>query len=116
MEQLWLGPSQLSRKRRPDPILRYIQKMCRQSPSLVRLYATIQTDDTRAPLMQPAPRGATHDKLTVKRLVACNGCLLLPRVPRFVCHRRATVQMFRNGLSIQQLRGDAGLQLAASPP
>src|ERR1700731_3282665 len=61
-------------------------------------------DDTRAPLMQPAPRGATHDKLTAKRLPACSGCLLLPRASRFVCHRRATVQMFREWLSVQHLR------------
>jgi hypothetical protein len=30
-------------------------------------------DDTRAPLMQPAPGGAAHDKLTSKRVLAYSG-------------------------------------------
>jgi hypothetical protein len=73
MEQFWFGPSQLSRKRRADRVLERIHAMCSKSPSLVRLHATIHTDDTRVPLMQPAPRGATHDKLTAKRSLLASG-------------------------------------------
>ena len=122
MEQLWFGPSQLSRKRRADRVLERIHTMCSKSPSLVRLHATIliQTvlaDDTRVPLMQPAPRGTTHDKLTAKRSLPAAARLLLPRASGFVCHRRATVQMFRNGYLISMFaykcrNRDADLQLA----
>ena len=51
-------------------------------------------DGTCAPLMQPAPRGATHDKLTSSNPFATY-CALLPRSLPFVCHCQATVQMFR---------------------
>src|SRR4029077_3378297 len=57
-------------------------------------------DDTWAPLMQPAPCGATHDKLTSNAhtfafgLRVHSGCAVLPRSGTFVCHRQATVQMF----------------------
>jgi hypothetical protein len=48
-------------------------------------------DDTCAPIMQPAPCGATHDKLT-QRIRFVTECALLPRARSFVCHRQATVQ------------------------
>src|SRR4029077_12089184 len=51
-------------------------------------------DDTWAPLMQPAPCGATHDKLTSNTHTLHSSCAVLPRSGTFVCHRQATVRMF----------------------
>src|SRR6202158_6397152 len=46
--------------------------MCSKSGFCTPARNDSYADDTRAPLMQPAPRGATHDKLTSKYPL-CNG-------------------------------------------
>src|SRR4030081_4159967 len=79
------------------------------SPKLVRLHANHSyTDDTQAPFMQPAPRGATHDKLTSKDAL-CNGmCAFATRFPLCLSPAsngsQATVQLFQNGSCLQLLR------------
>src|SRR5262252_8640215 len=50
---------------------------------------------TRAPVLQPAPHGATHDKLTSGKILR-NGLCFLPRASAFVCHRQDTVRIFSN--------------------
>ncbi len=98
-----LAVSSVSRvllRRRPDRFGKRIQSAhrivseCTPSsgmPARNNSYA----DDTRAPLLQPALRGASHDKLTSSIRLAAD-CALLPRSRPFVCHRQATVRMFRN--------------------
>src|SRR5689334_3656369 len=46
-----------------------------------------------APVLQPAPHGATHDKLTSGKILR-NGLCFLPRAAAFVCHRHDTVRIF----------------------
>src|SRR5437879_7804820 len=79
------------------------------SSKLARLHANDSyADDTQAPLMQPAPRRATHDKLTSKDAL-CNG--MCASATRFsLClspasnGSQATLQMFQNGSCLQPLR------------
>jgi len=56
--------------------------VCAESAGLIdrlaRLHAT-NADDTFAPLVQPAPCGATHDKLTPKHLISFELCVFATR-------------------------------------
>jgi len=71
MEQLAVSSVQLSLKRRPDRLLIAFNVIGsrRNAPllNLARLHATIHTQTIHGPhSRKPAPRGATHDKLTSK--------------------------------------------------
>src|SRR5580692_5694295 len=84
--------------------------------SRYRLQATIHTQTIHGLtclLMQPAPREATHEKLTSghplghpfsQRIV----CFLARSLP-FVCHRQATVQMFRMARRLWLIDSDTSL-------
>src|SRR6202042_1764561 len=79
--------------------LNLLQTLCR-TPARNDSYA----DVTCAPIMQPAPCGATHDKLT-QRIRFVTECALLPRARPFVCHRQATVQNVPCGQPIRIFPG-----------
>src|SRR4051812_26966791 len=71
-------------------------QLAREAPARSVLSRTLgrygsNADDTCAPLMQPAPCGTTHDKLTSTARLH-SGIAFLPRPPPFVCHRQATVR------------------------
>src|SRR3954470_9891493 len=82
---------------RHGTVVRYRwSQLAREAPARSVLSRTLgrygsNADDTCAPLMQPAPCGTTHDKLTSTARLH-SGIAFLPRPPPFVCHRQATVR------------------------